>query len=124
VRFCPEARSYYRSNLPGSLSRRNTPAAWRSALLSQELCAQHLLGHENNARTQRACADLFQRLAFAVYPDEPELARRSEELVRSHGGSALQPEGGALFRLLARCFGWRAARRMQSWRRKSPLFHP
>jgi hypothetical protein len=32
--FCENARSYYRSNLPASLSRRSSRAAWQSAFLS------------------------------------------------------------------------------------------
>lgn len=113
IRFCPSAPSYYRSNLAGSLSRRTSPASWRSAFLSHELCCRHLLAHEDNPRHQRACADLFQRLAFAMYPDEPDIVRACEAHVRTHGGSRLRPEGGACFRLLTRLLGWKAARRLQ-----------
>jgi len=113
IRFCPAARSYYRSNLAGSLSGRRTTAAWRSAFLSHELCVKHVLARENSPKIQRACADLFQRLAFAMYPDEPELVRKCEAQVRAHGGSTLQPGGGRLFSLLARFFGWKTARRLR-----------
>jgi len=120
VRFCPEARSYYRSNLAGSLSRRTTAAAWRSAFLSHELCCQHLVAHEDSLRTRRACADLFQRLAFALYADEPSLVAACEEQVRRHGGSSLRPEGGWSFRLAAGLLGWKTARRLQAGRHPKP----
>jgi GT2 family glycosyltransferase len=113
VRFCPDARSFYRSNLPGSLSRQRTEAAWRSALLSQQLCARHLLAREDSPRTRRACADLLQRLAFEMYPDCPELVRQCEAEVRTHGGSKQRPGGGTAFRIAARLFGWKPARRWQ-----------
>jgi glycosyltransferase involved in cell wall biosynthesis len=119
IRFCPDARAYYRSNLPGSLSQRRTESAWRSALLSQELCAQHLLAREDSARTRTACADLFQRLSFAMWPDHPELVRQSEALVARHGGSRQRPGGGRLFQLLTALFGWKVARRVQTrWQRR------
>jgi len=120
IRFCPDARTYYRSNVVGSLSARTTPAAWRSAFLSHELCAKYLLAHQDSPRTRRACADLFQRLAFAVFPDEPALAAQSGAHARLHGGSALRPGGGRLFRLLSALFGWKIARRFQHLRKPRP----
>ncbi len=118
VRFCPDALSYYRSNVSGSLSRRRSEAAWRSALLSQELCATHLLTHQDSSVTRRACADLFQRLAYAAYPDSPAIARAAEEHALRHGGSTLRPEGGRLFRLLSATLGWKRALRLQAASRR------
>ncbi len=118
VRFCPDALSYYRSNVSGSLSRRRSEAAWRSALLSQELCATHLLTHQDSSVTRRACADLFQRLAFAAYSDAPAIARAAEEHALRHGGSTLRPEGGRLFRLLSAILGWKRALRLQAAARR------
>lgn len=116
IRFCADARSYYRSNLAGSLSQRRTTAAWCTVYLDHELCVRHLLTAEDSPRTRRACADLFQRLAYAVYPDEPELAAKCEEQACAHGGSSLQPGGGPCFKLLCRHFGWKLARRLQQIR--------
>jgi len=113
VRFCADARTFYRSNLASSLSRRRTEAAWRSAHLSHELCARHLFAHEDSARTHRACADLFQRLAFAMFPDCPRLVHDCEAQVRAHGGSSLHAEGGRLFQITSRCLGWKSVRRLQ-----------
>lgn len=115
VLFCPDARSFYRSNLPGSLSRSRNAAAWRSAFLSHELCVRHLFAHEASPRTRQAAADLFQRLAFAVYPECPDLADQSETYVRANGGSAQTPGGGKLFQTIARLGRWRWARRLQHW---------
>jgi glycosyltransferase involved in cell wall biosynthesis len=113
VHFCPEAISYYRSNLVNSLSRKRTPAAWQSAFLSQQLSADHLLAQRKDALTLRACADLFQRLAFEMYPDCPELVRACEESAHRYGGSRLRAEGGKSFRLASRLVGWKVARRLQ-----------
>lgn len=114
VRFCAGALSYYRSNVATSLSRRRSEAAWRSALLSQELCATQLLAKEDSAVTHQACADLFQRLAFAAYPDAPAVTLAAEQHARRHGGSSLRPGGGRLFRLLSATLGWKLALRLQT----------
>jgi glycosyltransferase involved in cell wall biosynthesis len=111
VRFCAGARSFYRSNLPGSLSRRRSEAAWHSAFLSHERCVQEVLAREDSARTRRAGADLFQRLAYTIYPDCPELVADCESRARQLGGSTLRAEGGKAFQGLARIIGWKAARR-------------
>lgn len=113
VLFCPEARSYYRSGLPGSLSRSRSHRAWDSAYRSQVACAQKLLAAENSDRTRQACADLFMRLAHAMHPDCPDLVARCEEQVARHGGSDLKPGGGTIFKLLMQVFGWKQARRWQ-----------
>ncbi|MCC6414399.1 MAG: glycosyltransferase family 2 protein [Opitutaceae bacterium] len=113
VLFCPDAKSFYRSGLPGSLSRTRSRRAWDSAFRSQDACARHLLAVETSPRTRRACADLFMRLAHAAYPDCPDVAAQSEARAAAHGGSTLRPGGGACFRALARLFGWKTARRLQ-----------
>lgn len=120
VHFSAEARSFYRSNLSGSLSRRRSEVAWRSAFLSHELCAGHLLAREDSTRTRRACADLYQRLAYAMFPNCPELVTACEIEARRFGGSAQRADGGRAFRFVARLVGWKTARRWQH-RSANPL---
>lgn len=119
VRQCPDARSYYRSNICGSLSTRRSEAAWRSAFRSQQLCAEHLIRAESSARTRQACADLFQRLAYAAYADAPGLARESEQLAYYYGGSSRPPTGGRVFRGAAKVLGWKLAVRLRHWTESS-----
>ena len=121
VCFCPDARCYYRSNLSESLSRRHTEAAWRSAFLSHELCARHVLAVETSDRTRRACADLYQRLAYAMFPACHDLVAIAETRVLELGGSTARPGGGRAFRLLARTLGWKSARRLQRWCASHPV---
>ena len=116
IRFCAVARTFYRSNLSSSLSRRRSAAAWTSAYLSHELCEGHLLSAEDSPRTRRACADLYQRFAYAAYPDCPALVSSAETRARALGGSTERPGGARAFRLLATVLGWKLARRLQYFR--------
>jgi glycosyltransferase involved in cell wall biosynthesis len=82
IHFCSEAKVFYRSQIAGSLSRRTSRQAWESALLSHDLCTSHLLARETSGRTRTACADLYQRLAYAMYPDCPDLVKATAD--KSH----------------------------------------
>jgi glycosyltransferase involved in cell wall biosynthesis len=121
VRYCPEAVSFYRSEVRGSLSRRRSAVACESAYLSVSLCAHHLLAVEDSTRTRQVCADMFLRLCHFIYPDSPEIVRAAELEASRYGGSSIVPPGGVMFGIAVRLFGWKAARRMQLWRRSVKL---
>ena len=113
VAFCPDARSYYRSGLPGSLSGRISRRAWESAFLSTELGTRSLLAREDSPRTRHAAAINWQRLVYSAYPFVPDLVTRGEAEVRGLGGCELEMGGGSAFALLRGVFGWKLARRAQ-----------
>jgi glycosyltransferase involved in cell wall biosynthesis len=113
VAFCPEARSFYRSGLPGSLSGSNSRRAWQSAFLSTELGTKSLLTREESPRTRRAAAINWQRFVYSAYPHMPDLVAQAEAHVRNLGGCDLEMGGGKTFQALRRIFGWKIARRTQ-----------
>ena len=110
--FSPSGASLYRSNLPGSLSRQRSRRALESVFRSVELITAHLRQAEDSPRTQRALADYWQRLAFEIYPEAPDLCRRAEAESARLGGSSLQPSMGPRQRALSRLLGWKLARRL------------
>jgi glycosyltransferase involved in cell wall biosynthesis len=113
VAFCPNARTFYRSNVAGSLSRLTTRKAWDSAFRATELSTSALLAREDSARVRQACAMNFQRLVHSAYPDVPDLVAKAEKRIAELGGSDLLPGGGTVFQRLRRIVGWKAARRAQ-----------
>ena len=113
ILFCPAGRTYYRSNVSGSLSRRATPAAWRSAFLATRLSTDALLSRENSARVREASAMNYQRLVHSAFPSVPDLVAEGERRIAELGGSDLAPGGGPVFQGLMRVFGWKIARRAQ-----------
>jgi glycosyltransferase involved in cell wall biosynthesis len=113
VAFCGGARTYYRSNVTGSLSRSTSRAAWESAFKATELSAALLLAREDSPRARHACATNLQRLVHSAYPFVPDLVRSAEKRIAALGGSELVPGGGGAFRVLARMLGWKLARRAQ-----------
>ena len=116
VKFCGDARSYYRSGVAGTLSGSRSRVAYESAWRATEACRRHLLASEDSPRTRRAAADSFQRLAHQLHPTAPDLVRRAEARVRELGGSDLPCDGGPTFRLVRSVVGWKIARRLQRLR--------
>jgi glycosyltransferase involved in cell wall biosynthesis len=115
VRFCRGARLYYRSGNPDTLSRRKSPSAWESAILSLELGTAALLERDDSPRARRACADVFQEWAYAAYLENDRAFERAEARAAILGGSLRRMEGGLAFRILERAFGWRVAKRVKAF---------
>ena len=121
VKFCPGAKSYYRSGISNSLSGLKSYAAQESVLRSIELCTNYLLARENTQRTRHACATVFQRFIYSVYSDMPDLIQKAEVSVKSLGGSNLKLSGSTLFQFLSNTVGWKRAKRIQKFARHYSL---
>jgi len=119
ILFCGAARSYYRSGLRGSLSRRKDVAALRSLWLSTELnCGRMLAAAQDSPRARTAASNGWQRLAFESYPTAPDLAAAAERHAADLGGSPFPMPAGPAFHRMARWTGWRFAKRLRdAWLR-------
>ena len=113
VLFTPNARLFYRSGLPSSVSRRTSRRAAESAHLSFTVAAEQLLTRENSARTRRACATIFQAFVYQYYPDYRDLVDDMERRVAALGGTPVPPNGPPGFQMIRRLVGWRLARRIE-----------
>jgi len=113
VAFCPAARTYYRSNVAGSLSRSTSRNAWVSAFRATDLSTAALLAREDSPKVKRACAINYQRLVHSAFPSMPDLVLNAERRIAALGGCDLKPGGGAVFQQLSRVAGWKLARRAQ-----------
>lgn len=111
IRHVPGAVSWYRSNVPGSLSGRMGRSSAESQCLALASIASELdaLG-QHDASTQ-AIARARARLALTLWPSHKDL---SEALAVAAGPIALRDVGmerPGSYRLLHRWLGWRIARR-------------
>jgi hypothetical protein len=116
--FAPGVSSYYRTGLPGSLSRRRDERSRRSQFRSIELITTHLSAAEDSPRVRGACADYYQRFLFDFYPCPGELMRLAEARAGKFGGSRLRPEMGPATARLARLLGWKNVWRFKHWLRR------
>ena len=109
---CADARSYYRSNLSGSLSGRKDPRALQSHYRSVELTVEHLLKYDASPRSRAAAAYAWKCTAFELYPGAPVLAQAAESAGRQLGGSNRPFPGSGRFQFAAKFLGWRLARQL------------
>ncbi len=114
VLFCSGTRTYYRSELGGSLSRTRGDEAWRAIGATLHRSVDLLLKLEDSPRTRHAAATMLQRFIYELYPTRPELAMAAVTRVQQLGGSDLQPEGGPVRRNLARLIGWKLTKRLHN----------
>lgn len=112
VKFCWGAKTYYRSGNFTSLSASKSRAAWQSAFLSLELGTRNLLAAENSQRTRHACATVFQRFIYDVYPDVRDIQQKAEMKVQEFGGTNVKPHGGMTLQLLSSLIGWKKAKQI------------
>jgi glycosyltransferase involved in cell wall biosynthesis len=116
IAFCkkPDARSYYRSGLSGSLSRQRGQRARASQFRSLELIGGHLLAAEDSARSRHAIAGQWRRFVHDFYPAPANLIAEAEARAESLDGAKLGPPPmGPKTAALARLIGWR-----NTWRLK------
>jgi glycosyltransferase involved in cell wall biosynthesis len=113
VLFCRDARCYYRSGLPGSLSGNRSRRGLVSQFTVLDLCEGYLRAIEDSERVRRCFALSWQHFAHTAYPYDRALGKRALERARSLHRVRIQPGGGLQFRVLSRLLGWRAARVLQ-----------
>lgn len=113
ILFCPGARCFYRSGVPGSLSGSKSRTAWLSQYRVIELCDLRIRAQEDSERTRRMFAIAWQEFAHGAYPYCSKLANSALERARALHHIRIAPDGGRAFRLLSRLIGWRFARRLQ-----------
>lgn len=115
VLFCPEARVYYRSGLPGSISagiQKTEAIVSRFSVI--EALEKELLKREKSERVYKALADAYQEFVYSYYPKQEKFVQLAEEKVRGFGGHSLAIPGGKLYRTLSKFLGWKRVSRLKS----------
>jgi glycosyltransferase involved in cell wall biosynthesis len=114
IHHCPDARSFYRTGLAGSLSGRRDPAALEAYFDSVERMTRVVMAADESQATREACAFAWKWAAFELYPEVPGLSRQAEIRSGEIGGSRRAFPAGPTFQILSRLIGWRGAKRLRS----------
>ncbi len=113
VRFTPEATLYYRSGVAGSLSGLKSAKGALSAYHSIKWGNEHLLNFENSERIRKIAANNFQYLIYSLYPEHSTIIEKAEQQVKELGGANAPFPSGGYTRILSKCLGWKAAKRIK-----------
>ena len=109
IRYCDEAKVYYRTGLEGSLSRRRSREAIESALAVCESYERHTLCREDSPCVRHALARNYARFIDEVHPQHPDLLDRARKRIRDLGFRRPPSCGGMRFRALAALVGFEQA---------------
>jgi glycosyltransferase involved in cell wall biosynthesis len=109
VVFVPEALSYYRVGIAGSLNSSISEKALASLLLCIRLCSEHIRALADN-ETTRAAGLAFLRVWQTYFScGTEEIQREAEAFARSLGGEMTAPILGRKYALVKAIAGVRAA---------------
>ena len=112
VRFVADAKAYYRSSGPGSLSHVGLSKMHaETQLLSLELSIAHLLAVENSSRARAACLAYLQTNLDYICPENPEVIQHAERIAASLGGRISPPKLTWKYSWIKTVFGLGAAKR-------------
>jgi glycosyltransferase involved in cell wall biosynthesis len=115
VRFADGAVYAYRKGVAQALSSTRHDTAMRSAFETTQAGCAALLAREDSPRIRRICADRWQWWQHHFYPEYPNLAAKSEEIIGQLGGSNVVLQGGLVMSLLLPLLGWKRTRRVQAF---------
>ena len=114
VRFVPEAKVYYRTSGPTSLSylgraQHKLDAQW----VSMQLHIGYLRSLENSQRVQVACLTYLQNWLIYFYPERPDIVEQAEAMAGNLGGRLRVPRLSWKYSWLAMVVGCRLTKRIQ-----------
>jgi glycosyltransferase involved in cell wall biosynthesis len=114
VQFVPDAKVYYRTSGPDSLSYIGHSDRKRVALLcSLKLHIGYIRLLEDSQRVREACVTYLQNWVCFFYPDRADLVKQVEEIAASLGGKLQLPTLSWKAVWLSALFGRQRAKRAQ-----------
>jgi glycosyltransferase involved in cell wall biosynthesis len=106
IKFCSEAKLYYRSGKADGVSLILSEDKASSLLLSYQLYKEHILKKENSDRVKHALMKNFLYFIYRFYGQYPQLVSQAREEIKLLGFDKLPVHGGSYFRMLAGIIGF------------------
>lgn len=113
IRFCSQARSYFRAEDATSAGHNRGVTALRSIFEVCKAYEQLLLSRIDSAAAKRACANRYLAFMYLAYPQCPELIHEAESRVAALGFDPAKVPNTPRYERLASLVGWRLAKRLQ-----------
>lgn len=113
VRFCPDAKVYYRKPAAGHLSRSLSNAAVHSLFMNCERYREHILSVEDSPRVRRALCRNYSLFVYRFGAAHSDLAQCALNRMRDLGCGPRPGVGGVCFRLLSQLLGFELAVRLR-----------
>jgi glycosyltransferase involved in cell wall biosynthesis len=115
VKFCNDARVYYRSSINSSITANQLKEdKVKSKFNSLELIEKTIFELEFSSRTKLICANNYQKLLYFIYPRYHEIIAELQNKIAQLGGSSLKFKDTPLTQKLSKITGWKLAKRIKN----------
>lgn len=113
IKFVPEAKSYYRVGIPGSMNTSigKSDKILEFQFLSIYLQTRCLLSLEDSERTRKACLRYLQNWLIYFYPEKTSILEKANNLAKELGGKLSPPALKWRYYVIKQVFGWKMAKR-------------
>jgi glycosyltransferase involved in cell wall biosynthesis len=106
IKFCPDAKVYYRSGNPESISKKASRAKAESLLLSYQLYVKNTLPKVNNENVRHALMINFLGFIYRFNDSHPDLSSIARQEIKKLGFDNLPVYGGKNFKAAAKILGF------------------
>ncbi|TLX73212.1 glycosyltransferase family 2 protein [Labilibacter sediminis] len=115
IKYCDEAKIYYRSGNVNSISqRKKSDKKVESLLYSYELYQQNCSTYINDINVKKALGNNYLNFIYQHHLEFPQLAKKAESLFFQLDIGKMWPVGGHRFKKLASIIGFKNAIRINS----------
>ena len=109
--FVPQAKVFYRVNIPKRLSYiGHSDQKKNSLFLSMKLHLQYLRSLEDSERVRKACLAYMQTWYPTFYPERPDIVAALQSLAVQLQGQLEEPRLGWKYAWMKPVFGWKVAK--------------
>ena len=117
IKYCAEAKVYYRSGNLNSVSQLNSKKYGKAKSLLESYFAYEETWHDQieNKRLKRALAHNYLSFIYTYYPLHKNLILDAEKHFKNFGYSKMWPVGGNRFKRLARFMGFKNSLKLRSY---------
>ncbi|WP_405606337.1 glycosyltransferase family 2 protein [Polaribacter sp. Asnod1-A03] len=116
IKFCKDAKVYYRSGNSESISQQNRLSFKKasSLLQSYELYQKNCKENMNSEKVKKSLGENYLNFIYQFYPLYPELQKRAEEKFYTLGHQKMWPVGGENFKKIGKIIGLKNALKLRS----------
>ena len=116
VKFCGDARVYYRSGMAGSVSKSKITEARAASLLKSYNSYERVLAQRDDIIVRKALGNNYLNYMYAHYNTHKLLAYEAEKYFHRLNAGKMWPVGGGKFKIFAKLIGFKNALRLRGVR--------
>lgn len=119
--FCPGAIFYYRRDVPGSVSKKNSRKIYESWLYSYNSYVKNFRRNLDDRSARELGRKALSVYYCNSYPFYPDLLQKCRDQIKELGYPSPSPHGGRIFRILSAFIGTENALKLRTLKKSNKL---